>query len=94
MASDLPTAQLVFFAVVLLRPVSSISRMQHEPDVLVHQLGMAADTTDDVLTAFIVVDQHSSIGTSAHAGNSRTVHPEQLVARHVEERHPKHSQLP
>ena len=34
----------------------SISGMRHEPDVLVHQLGMAADMTDDVLTAFIVMN--------------------------------------
>ena len=57
--------------------------MQHEPDVLVHQLGMTAALTDRVLadvtghvfTTFLVMDQYSTIGTFTHGGNSRDINP-------------------
>ncbi len=42
---------------------------------LVYQLGMAAGMTDDVFVTFIVIDQHSTFGTSTHAGNSRAINP-------------------
>ena len=49
--------------------------MQHEPDVLVPQPGMAAGTTDDVFTTLVVVNQHSTIGASSYARNFRAMNP-------------------